>query len=114
METTQICPNCETVSSSTAYFCPNCGKKLREKPLSTTFTRQIGIYLISFFLPPFGLSTGFKYLKQKDSKEKTIGIVAILLTIASLAISIMIFGNFMNSLSKLYNGQLNSYQGIGF
>lgn len=109
MDETQVCKSCETLSPNTYFFCPNCGKKLKDKPLSTTFTKQIVIYLISFFLPPFGLSQGLKYLRQNDGKEKAIGITIVLLTIASITISVLIVSYFMSSVNKLYNGQLNSY-----
>lgn len=111
--TTQICSSCQTVSSEKFYFCPNCGKKLKEKPLSTSLAKQILIYSISFFLPPFGLSFGIKYLRQKSSREKAIGLASIMLTIISIAISLAIFATFMNSLSKLYNLDLENYQGLG-
>lgn len=109
MDETQTCKDCKTISPNTYFFCPNCGKKLKDKPLSTSLGRQIIIYLISFFLPPFGLPQGIKYLRQDSSKEKTIGIVVILLTIISIIISVMIF----NSLSGSLNSNLNYYQGVG-
>ena len=82
-----ICPSCHTPVSVNENFCPQCGKKLKEPPLSTSVGRQIFIYLISFFLAPFGLGYAFKYLKQPDPQAKKIGLVVILLTI--LAVGVM-------------------------
>ena len=113
MDPNQICPHCETVCPSANYFCPNCGKKLKDKPLSTSAAKQIAVYLISFFLPPFGLGSGIKYLKQEDGKSKAIGGVAILLTIMAIIITILITINVLNSMSKVLNGQLNPYGGLG-
>lgn len=112
MDETQTCKGCQTISPNTYFFCPNCGKKLKDKSLSTSIGKQIVIYLISFFLPPFGLPQGIKYLRQNNWKGKTIGIVIILLTIISISISIIIVNAFMSSLSGSLNS-LNSYQGLG-
>ena len=113
MGETQVCKSCHSISPNTYFFCPNCGKKLKEKPLSTSFSKQAILYLISFFLPPFGLPQGIKYLRQNGGKQKAIGITIILLTIASISISIMIVNSFMSSVSKLYNGDFNSYPEVG-
>lgn len=114
MEQDQTCPSCHTVIVETSYFCPNCGKKLKDKPLSTSAIKQVGVYLISLFFPPFGLWPAVKYLKQEDGKSKTIGGVAILLTLLSIMITILIVANIMTSLSKILNGQLNTSRNFGF
>lgn len=113
MEPTLICHNCQTLYLPEAYFCPNCGKKLRDKPLSTSVAKQIAVYLTSLFLPPFGLIPGIKYLKQEDSKSKMIGVLAISITLISLIVSIMIAVNVASSLNKVVGGQLNPYGGFG-
>ena len=60
-----LCSSCHNTVSDSANFCPQCGKKIKEPPLSTTVARQILIYCVSFFLAPFGLGYAFKYLKQR-------------------------------------------------
>lgn len=84
MDVLQTCPSCKENVSSEYFFCPMCGKKLREKPLSTSFGRQLGVYVISFLFPPFGLGSAFNYLRQPRASAKVIGVIAILLTSASL------------------------------
>lgn len=74
---------------------------------STTVAKQILIYLVSFFLPPFGLGWGFKYLKSKDEKAQKIGLIAILLTIISLILTFWITKNFVNNITKSINSELN-------
>jgi len=90
--TQTICPSCHASVSATENFCPHCGKKLKEPPVSTSIGRQIFVYSISFFLAPFGLGYAYKYLKQPDPKAKRVGIIVILLTI--LAIAIMIWSTY--------------------
>ena len=91
-------------------FCPACGKKLKRSDLSTGIQKQIGVYLLSFFLPPFGLFPAIKYLRQADSKSKKIGVIALVLTVISILITI--------SLTKLvlgtFESRLQIYRGIGY
>ena len=98
----QICPACHLSLSESFYFCPNCGKKIKEPPVSTTVGKQVGIYAMSILLPPLGLWPGIKYLLQKDQKAKTIGIIAIVLTIFSTIITSWIAINFFNQLNKIF------------
>ena len=104
------CPNCKNQVLPIDIFCPACGKKLKNGEFSTGIQKQIGVYLLSFFLPPFGLFPAIKYLRQADSKSKTIGAIALALTAISILITI--------SLTKLalgtFESQLQIYQGIGF
>jgi uncharacterized membrane protein YqaE (UPF0057 family) len=108
MEPQLCCPNCKQVVLPQNYFCPNCGKKLKEKPQSTAILRQILIYLLSIFLPPLGLWPAIKYIKQKDNKSKMIGCIAIVLTIISAGISIWLYLGFINTINQQLNQQLNS------
>lgn len=114
MDPINICRRCHNNVSPLDYFCPNCGKKLKEKPVPTTFLRQIGIYLISALLPPLGLWPSIKYLKQTDQKAKNIGIAALVLTILSTALTIYISVNLINSVSSEVNDQLKIYQDFRF
>jgi hypothetical protein len=104
------CPFCQALVPPGSYFCPNCGKQIQAKPLSTSVMKQIGVYALSFFLPPLGLWPGIKYLRQKDSKAKMIGWVAIILTVISTVISLILYVQLMHSLTQALNSQLNTYQ----
>jgi len=94
------------------YFCPHCGKKLREKPLATNLARQIYIYLLSLLLPPLGLWPAIKYLRQQDEKSKKIGLAALVLTIISLLAAIWLSMGFINSLNQKFSNQFTDYQEI--
>jgi hypothetical protein len=82
------CPYCHAPVSATENFCPQCGKKLKEEPLSTTAGKQAVIYLVSFFLAPFGLGYAYKYLKSPDPAARRIGIIVIVITVIAIAIMI--------------------------
>jgi hypothetical protein len=113
MEYQTVCPFCKTNLSSVDFFCPVCGKKLKEKPQSTSLTKQILIYLLSAFLPPLGIWPALKYLRQPDEKSKKIGMIAISLTIISIIFSIWLSVGFLKSFQKSIDTQLVPY-GIGF
>jgi len=107
-----LCRFCNTPISSTFFFCPTCGKKLHEPPI--TQWGQVKIYAISILFPPFGLIPGIKYLLQKDEKLKTIGLIAIILTILSAIITLWLFMGTLNNLTSGLNSTLNQYQNLGY
>jgi len=84
------CPSCHAPVSAADNFCPQCGAKLKEPPLPTSAGKQIFIYLISFFLAPFGLFYAFKYLKQSNPKARKVGIIVVILTILAIALMVWV------------------------
>ena len=76
-----------------------------------TFAKQLGIYAISIFLPPFGLTHGIRYLFQKDPKVKMVGAIAIVLTVLSVSSSIYFTLRLLSQISKTVG---NPYQILGF
>lgn len=114
MDNLVTCRYCQGTITFADYFCPNCGKKLREKPVSTTLSRQIVIYLISALLPPLGLWPAIKYLRQTDDKAKQIGLVAIVITIISTLVTVWFTFYLINYFNQIVGSQLGSYEGLGF
>lgn len=100
------CPSCNTVVTPASYFCSNCGKKIRERPLSTSVIRQIVIYMVSFFIPPYGLVYGVKYLRQEKESAKAVGVIAVILTLVSIMISMIFVISLINTMNKLLGGQV--------
>lgn len=83
-----VCPTCHEPVQPSWYFCPNCGTKLNQAPLSTSIGTQAGIYAFSIILPMicFIFVTkwpGMKYIRSKDPKAKLIGQIAWVLIILS-------------------------------
>lgn len=75
-----ICKYCGQPVQESFYFCPNCGKKLKEPPLSISVSTQLVVYLVSFFLPPLGLIYAYKYSRHGGTKERYIALTAVILT----------------------------------
>jgi len=102
--TNETCPVCHQPILPNYYFCPNCGANLKDKAKDISALTQIALYALALFLPPLGLWPGIKYLMKSDPKAKKIGIIIIVLTVISSAITIWaIF-----SLFNVYLGELNS------
>jgi uncharacterized membrane protein YqaE (UPF0057 family) len=100
-----LCPFCHFPLTQSYYFCPNCGKKLNEPPITTL--KEIGVYLLSIFLPPLGLWPGIRYLFSKNQRTRRAGIIAIILTILSTIITIWLTMAFMGQLTQSLTGQMN-------
>ncbi len=96
-----LCPNCQHQILPEWYFCPNCGKMIKEKAPTITVAKQALIYFVSFFLSPLGLGWGLKYVRFKDTKTKIVGIVSICLTIASLVAMTLVFKGFMDQYARI-------------
>jgi hypothetical protein len=90
---TNICAVCHQPILPAYYFCPNCGTKINEAPLSVTALTQAWIYVFSIILPMilFIFITkwpGVKYFKSSDTKTHRIGQIAWVLLIASTVVTI--------------------------
>lgn len=109
----KLCPVCHIPLTDNYYFCPNCGKKLKDAPLLTTAMKQLTAYAIAILLPPFGYIPGIKYLLQKDNKAKAVGIVVIVLTTLSMIVSVWFTVVFINQFNQTVSKQMKMYQDLG-
>jgi hypothetical protein len=87
-----FCPQCYQPVPGMAHYCPNCGKKLSEPPLSTSAGAQAWLYAFSIILPiicflAVGRWAGIKYAKSPDPKAKQIGFIAIALMAISTIVT---------------------------
>lgn len=104
-----LCPQCHIEVRPTDYYCFNCGNNLHSAPPSEALVDIIILFAKSLLLPPFGVYWAYKYLRADDSKRKFIGIIAILITLISFAISIVLFKNVITTFNEQLNTQLNSF-----
>ena len=107
-----MCPICSFQLVPEWYFCPNCGKQLKEAPIVISIPKQILIYAVSFFLAPFGLSWGLKYIKYKDRHVKIVGIISLVLTFLSIIMMLFAFKYTMDQYSKTLNSLTNPNMGL--
>jgi hypothetical protein len=98
-----ICPVCHQPVLAEYYFCPNCGRALKEKPVKITILAQIGFYALAIFLPPLGLWPGIKYVIKKSPQARWVGAITIVLTLISTVVTLW----WMSSLTSSYLDQIN-------
>lgn len=85
-----ICPQCHQPVLPEYYFCPNCGKELKEKPLSTTIWAQIWLYAFTLVFMPmtsyliYRYWKGMKYFRSEDPKAHHMGLISIALLIGTI------------------------------
>ncbi len=114
-----LCPVCHQPLQPEFYFCPNCGKSLKEKPPSTSAGAQIGLYLMSIITPllcfiTIGSWHGMKYFKSEDPHAKQIGIISIILMIISTVVTSWFLYVFTLQLMQSLSGGLVGAGGENF
>jgi hypothetical protein len=107
-----VCPACHQLVQPEWYFCPNCGKDLKPKPVNVSAWAQIGVYALSVFLPPLGLWPGIKYLQKPGPQAKIVGWVAIILTIVSTVLTFWFTIHYLQNSINSYNGILKNSGGL--
>lgn len=106
------CPKCHVDVRLSDYFCFNCGQALRTKPESVSLVKQMTVYLLSFLLPPLGIIWGIRYLRQDGSNSKIVGTVAIVLTLISLAVTLVFTINLANTVNQQIESQMNALMAL--
>ncbi len=112
------CPICHQHVASDFYFCPYCGKDLKEKPLSTTVFTQAWMYAAGIILPMFffvGVSRwpGIRYARSGDEKARRIGFTAIVLMALSTIVLAWAAYAFIGRLLQTLSGGLIGQGGLG-
>lgn len=106
------CPQCHAQVKATDFFCYNCGKNLKPKPLSTSIETLLMYYLGAVILPPMGIVWGIKYMKEPNQTSRIHGAILIIITIVELIILTVWTLNFVNTINKQVGSQLNGLQGF--
>jgi len=109
MEGNTLCPTCHQPIQPTYYFCSNCGKNLRPRPLSTSLSSQIPLYLKTLLLPPLGFIWGYRYLRQPDTRSKIVGLITIVITIVEIVFLIEFTVNLIDTVNRQIYQQTNLY-----
>jgi hypothetical protein len=97
------CKYCQKPVWDSYFFCPNCGKKLKEPPFKFSWAKAFGIIIASFLLPPFGIIPAVKYLRINDNRARAIGLIALALTIILTVIVVILIQNLITTMTQTYN-----------
>jgi hypothetical protein len=115
---TFICPQCHFPVKPEYYFCPNCGKNLRVPPLGTGLLDQLLLYAFSIILPWIAYLAitkwqGIKYLRSADGRAKQIGLIALILLIASSVVAFWLTYVWLQGYVQSSLNDVNSLGGLG-
>ncbi len=84
-----VCPQCHQPVLPEYYYCPNCGKKLDDQPLSTSIWAQIWLYTFTLIFMPLTCYLiythwkGLQYFRSEDPKARRMGLISIILLVIS-------------------------------
>lgn len=106
-----VCPSCGAITAPDDVFCGHCGFKLNRQ-ITIGIGRQIWIYFVSLALPPFGLIWTFKYFRSSSPQNKRIAWIALILTIASILLTIWASMAFLQGVQSQINSVSNSSLGL--
>ncbi|HEX8923576.1 MAG TPA: zinc ribbon domain-containing protein [Patescibacteria group bacterium] len=104
-----VCPKCGQFIKTDDYFCSKCGQNIRPRPLSTSLSAQILLYLKTILLPPLGLVWGLRYLRQPDNASKIIGLIAVVITVIEVIWMVQFTVAAVGTLNNQINQQVNLY-----
>lgn len=107
-----FCPFCGSPLGIDYIYCPHCGKQLQDAALS--FSKQLSVYALSVFLPPFGLWPGVKYLRSQNPAVKRVGIIVIVLTIVSTLLTVWLMQSTIAAFNNTLNSQMQQVQNFGY
>ncbi len=109
MEGKLVCPFCHQPIEAGVSQCPFCGHSLQLSPPPISVFKQLAIFTGSFFLPPMGFFWGVRFLKKPDRLSKNVGIIAIILTVFSLYLTILLTVKFVQDFNQQVSQEMHSF-----
>lgn len=103
------CPKCGQSIETGFFYCPTCGVKLKEKPVSANSGDLTKLFLLSWLLPPFGLPMTIRFIRSPEAKARTAGWISLAGTILILGLATWWTTLQINRLTEEMNRQLNGY-----
>ena len=105
-----VCKYCSLPISREDFFCPHCGKKLKEKPVSLGIWSLLWLLILSTLVPPFGIGLTIRYIRAEDKRARTIGWISLIITIVALVATVWISIGLMDSINQQVNSAMQNYQ----
>ncbi len=97
------CKFCKSPVQENFYFCPNCGKKIKEPPFKFSLGKSITIIVVAILIPPFGIIPGVKYFLKDDRRAQFVGLITIAVTIIATGLMLIITSRVLNYYKDAYN-----------
>ncbi len=97
------CKFCKSPTQESFYFCPNCGKKIKEPPFKFSLAKAITVIVAAFLIPPFGIIPGVKYFLKDDRRAQFVGLITIAVTILATGLMIIVTSRVLNYYKDAYD-----------
>lgn len=107
-----FCQNCKNSYDPLWFFCPTCGKKIKEKPVETGFWNILGLLGLSLLLPPFNIGLSIKYIKAPERKAKMWGWISIGVMIGVLVLATLWSIKTINDINRQVETEMGKYLGF--
>lgn len=109
-----FCKYCGSEIPENSYFCPVCGKKLKEKEEKITLLRELFIYILCFIFMPFGMYWFFKYFRNPDGAKKRVAYVSLIITLIAIIATFWVTYNYIQSIKGYMNtSQYQQFSELG-
>jgi hypothetical protein len=113
-----ICPICHFPVKPEYYYCPNCGAKLTTPPLGVGVVDQLLLYAFSIILPWIAYLAitkwqGIKYLRAPDARAKQVGLIALVLLVASSVVAVWLTTVWIQGYIQQSLNDVNNLGGLG-
>lgn len=97
------CKYCKSPTQESFYFCPNCGKKIKEPPFKFSLAKSITIIVAAILIPPFGIIPGVKYFLKDDRRAQFVGLITIAVTIIATGLMVIVTSRVLNYYKEAYS-----------
>lgn len=98
-----FCKYCEKEIPENSYFCPNCGKKLKDKEQKISLVRELFIYILCFICAPLGLYWFFKYVRSLDGTKQRVAYMSLIITLIAIIATIGITYSYIQTIKSYMN-----------
>ena len=112
MDNQLLCPNCKNQVDKVAFYCPTCGKKVKEKPAGMGVWNILGLFTLSALLPPLNIGLSIKYIKDPNQKAKIVGWISIGIMILVLILATLWSIKIVNDINRQVEAEMGKYLGF--
>jgi hypothetical protein len=107
-----FCQNCKNSYDPLWFFCPTCGKKIKEKPAGMGVWNILGLFTLSALLPPLNIGLSIKYIKDPNQKAKMWGWISIGVMILALVLATLWSIKTVNDINRQVETEMGKYLGF--
>ena len=106
------CPECKNKIDEKVFYCPICGKKIKEKPAAMDFWHLAWLFGLSALLPPLNLGLSMKYIKSPDPNAKKMGWLSLGVMTVAILVGFAWAIKWAQNFNKQVSSEMDKYLGF--